>query len=301
MKKLFEKGKNIFDTAAIKLTREVDSRMHMVKEIVNGLPIFVSFERLKNPTLEYDEKHYFIIPFHSCEAGFSLHTMRSLPAHVPEINDLPKRRVFHFPNEHYEATLRVHMVNTAKDIAYGSEAQNVSSLEMLANKIDALDSKLTYGILIIGGIAAIFNPLVGAGIAAKAIFPGVAGLLSSYGLRPLGEKLTQSQLENQVKNAEQKVLKQFSEANTLKVTNPILHQLEYALRTTEMQYDPLLDPNLSPRTIPQLGDESWRQLTEKAIFHVYRDVVEDTNKHEAARLGPEDIRWLKLLFVGNED
>jgi hypothetical protein len=273
--------------------------MNMVKDVVNGLPIFVSLERLKDLKLEYDEKHYFIIPLYSCEAGFSLHTMRSLPAHVPEINDLPKRRVFHFPNEHYEATLRVHMVNTVKDIAYGSGEKNVSSLEMLANKIDALDSKLTYGILIIGGIAAIFNPLVGGAIAVKAVFPGAAGLLSNYSLRPLGEKLTQSQLEDQVKNAEQKVLQQFSEANTLKVTNPILHQLEYALKTTEMQYDPLLDPNLSPRTIPQLGDESWRHLTEKAVFNVYRDVVEDVKKHEAARLGPEDIRWLKLMFVGN--
>jgi hypothetical protein len=160
--------------------------MNMVKDVVNGLPIFVSLERLKDLKLEYDEKHYFIIPLYSCEAGFSLHTMRSLPAHVPEINDLPKRGVFHFPNEHYEATLRVHMVNTVKDIAYGSGEKNVSSLEMLANKIDALDSKLTYGILIIGGIAAIFNPLVGGAIAVKAVFPGVAGLLSNYGLRSLG-------------------------------------------------------------------------------------------------------------------
>lgn len=262
--------------------------------------VLVSFERLKKANVAYDEKHYFVIPFHACETGFSLHTMRSLPAHVPEINDLPKRRIFHFPNEHYETTLRVHMVNTAKIIACDTQAQNISTLESLANDIDALDTKLTYGMLIVGGIAAIFNPLIGAGIAAKAVLPSVSGLLTNYGLRPLGEKSTQSQLKKQAKVAEQNVLKQFSEANTLRVINPILHQLEYALNTNEIEYDPLVDPNLSDGSIPELKDESWRKLTEKAVYHVYDEIVEDANKHKMAQLGPEDIRWLQLMFVGHK-
>jgi len=297
VKNIFERVKKVFGTASSKLAVEVESGIKIVKEVVNGLPIFVSLERLDDPKQEYDEKHYFVIPFHLCEAGFSLHTMRSLPSHVPEINDLPKRRIFHFPNEHYEATLRKYMVDSAKELAYENNPNKLSSLESLANDIDALDSKLTYGMLIVGGIAAIFNPLVGAGIAAKAIMPSVSGLLTKYGLRPVGEKFTQSQVEQQAREAEQNVLKQFSESNTLKVINPILQELEFSLRTNEKQHDPLMDPNLSNGSIPELPNESWRDLTERAIFHVYKEVVENSTQHTAAKLGPEDIRWLKLMFI----
>lgn len=295
---MFERIKKVFGIVSNKLAAELESGIKIVREVVNGLPIFVSLERLDDPEQAYDEKHYFVIPFHLCEAGFSLHTMRSLPSHVPEINDLPKRRIFHFPNEHYEATLRRYMVDSAKELAYENNPNKVSSLEGLANDIDALDSKLTYGMLIVGGIAALFNPLVGAGIAAKAITPSVSGMLTKYGLRPVGEKLTQSQLEQQAKEAEQNVLKQFSESNTLKVINPILQEIEFALRTNEKQHDPLMDPNLSNGSIPELPNESWRDLTERAVFHVYKEVVDNSSQHTAAQLGPEDIRWLKLMFIG---
>lgn len=296
MKKKFEKSNKVFDTTASRLISEFDSGM----KIVNGVSIFASLERLDNPKQEFDEKHYFIIPFYLSETGFSLHIMRSLPSHVSEINALPKRRVFHFPNEHYEAILREYMVSSAKDLSYEKSAGKLSSLESLANEIDALDSKLTYGMLIIGGIAALFNPLVGAGIAAKAAMPSVSRLLTKYALRPVGKKLTQSHVQQQAKEAEQNVLKQFSESNTLKVTNPILQELEFALRTNERQHDPLIDPDLSSGSIPELGNDSWRELTERAVFHVYNEVVEDSSKHDAAKLGPEDVRWLKSMFAGRK-
>ena len=278
--------------------------MNTIKEVVAGLPIIISFERVKDPRVEYDEKHYFVIPFHLSDTGFSLHTMRSLPEHIPEINDLPKRRVFHLPNEHYEATLREHMVASAIELSYANNGEQLSPLESLANGIDALDNKLTYGMLVVGGLAALVNPLIGAGIAVKAVMPSVTGLITKYGLRPVGEKLTLRQLEKQSKEAQALVLKQFSQSDTLKVVNPILQELEFALRTNESQHDPLTDPNLATGSIPQLENEQankyWRSLTEKAVFNTYKDVVKDVKQHKAARLGPEDLRWLSILFIGHD-
>lgn len=270
----------------------------MVKEHIGALPVIVSLERSEPQDVQYDEKHYFVIPNHTCDIGFSLHTMRSLPSGSPEINDLPKRRVFHFPNEHYEGALRLHMVETARSMAIDTNSNTQSTLEKLADDIDAMDSKLTYGMLAVGALAAIFNPLIGAGIALKAVLPSISGMLSRHGLKPLGEKATRAQIEQKAKQAEEHVLAQFAAATTLKVTNPILNELEFALRTNEQEHDPLHDPNLANASLPALEHCDWRHLTEVAISHVYKEILADPEKHAKAKLGPEDIRWLQVLLAG---
>lgn len=301
MKEFFEKTKKAVSSGVESLISELDSGLNIVKDVVSGLPVFVSLERGESVSTKYDEKHYFVIPYHLSESGFMLHTMRSLPQDALEVNDLPKRRVFHFPNEHYEGTLRKYMLNAARNMAYESTSQNVSTLERLADDIDSLDSKLTYGMLFVGGVAAIFNPLIGAGIAAKALLPSISGSLAKYGLKPIGEKATKAQIEKKAKEAEEQVLKQFSESTTLKVVNPILNELEFALRTSEKEHDPLSDPNLANASIKELNDKDWRNLTELAVCHVYKDIIKDTSKHAKAKLGREDIRWLEVLLAGKLD
>ena len=79
-----------------------------------------------------------------------------------------------------------------------------------------------------------------------------------------------------------------------------MQELEFALRTNEAQHDPLIDPNISQCNIPELENEEWRELTELAILHVYGDIIKDPSKYVKAQLGPEDIRWLKVMFEGLE-
>ena len=296
MKKIIGKAREVVSTVSDKVSTQIGEGISLVTKTVGGLQVLVSTERSGSYETEYDEKHYFVIPYSLSDTGFALHTMRCLPESALEINDLPKRRVFHFPNEYYESALKEYLVRAAQDMAIESTAADKHTLESLADDIDALDSKLTYGMLVVGGLAAIFNPIVGAGIAAKAVTPGAVGLVTKYGLRPLGEKMTQSSAEKSIKEAEQNVLKQFTESTTLRVTNPILQELELALTTNQDQHDPLVDPNLSSGSIPELDSERWRELTETAMWHVYRDVYQDSSKHEQANLGPEDLRWLDILF-----
>lgn len=300
MKTYIEQGKQVLNLLTVKTAQEFSSGLRVVKDVVSGLPVWVSLERTKKYKVQYDEKHYFVIPFALSETGFTLHTMRCLPEAVHEVNELPKRRIFHFPNEHYEGTLRKYMIECAKEMSQENLGANKSTLENLADSIDSLDSKLTYGMLLVGGVAAIFNPLVGAGIAAKALVPGFGGLFNKYGLRPLGQKHSKAQAQKAARQAEESVIRQFSEANTIKVVNPILQELEWALRTTEEEHDPLIDPNLGNGTIPELDSERWRELTEKSIYHVYREIYKNKTMHEKASLGPEDIRWLEVMFCPYE-
>lgn len=300
MQNFLKKGLDAVRSVTDKASEEIASGYAIVKEKVDGLPVFVSAEKSDkyNDTL-YDEKHYFVIPFELSEHKFALHTMRCLPNGVPEINNLAKRRVFHFANEHSQEMLKVYMRESAQNIVRDKCENNPSSIEMLANQIDALDKKLTYGMLLVGGLAAIVNPLLGAGIAAKAVLPGVGSLLNKYGLRPTGEKLSQHQLDKSIAEAEEHIAKEFAGANTLQVVNPILQELELALRTTESQHDPLTGANLANGSIPELDGERWRELTELAVCHVYKEVYETPSLHEKARLGPEDLRWLEILFTVN--
>lgn len=297
MKRYIQKGIDTVSPLLDKAVEEISSNISIFKEMVDGLPVFISLEQSdKYSNKEYDEKHYFVIPYEISEYKFALHTMRCLPTGVPEVNKLPKRRIFHFANEDAELALKNYMLENAKEIVQDKHKENPNSLESLANDIDALDNKLTYGMLLVGGVAAIFNPLVGAGIAAKALLPGAAGLLNKYGLRPTGEKLSKIQLEKDVRKAEQSVAKEFEDSDTLRVVNPILQELEFALRTNESEHDPLTDPNLANGSIPEITHERWRELTEVAICHVYKEVYEDSCQHKNAKLGPEDLRWLQTMF-----
>lgn len=297
MKNFLQKGIDTVRTVADKATNEIASGYSLIMEKVNGLPIFMSIENSETYSdVRYDEKHYFVIPFNLSEYKFALHTMRCLPNGVPSINHLPKRRIFHFPNEHYETMLKQYMQQNAVEIVKENHSGNINSLESLANDIDSLDKKLTYGMLLVGGITAIANPLLGAGIAAKALLPGVTDILNKYGLRPTGEKLSEYQLEKAIKEAEDNIVKEFEESNVLRVVNPLLQELELALRTTEEEHDPLIDFDLSNGSIPELDGERWRELSEIAICHTYKDTYDNPRLYKEACLGPEDIRWLKMLY-----
>ena len=129
MKDFLKKTQEAITSNVESLLSELDARYKLVKDVVAGLPILVSMERGDAVSTRYDEKHYFIIPYHLSETGFILHTMRSLPENALEVNDLPKRRVFHFPNESYEGTLRKYMLRAARNMAYESHSENRSSLE----------------------------------------------------------------------------------------------------------------------------------------------------------------------------
>ncbi|WP_020407893.1 hypothetical protein [Hahella ganghwensis] len=287
---------NSLDSASEQLIAGINRKLDSVSKHINGLQLFASLEKTDSYEKQYDEMHYFVVPYKLSAAGFSLHTTRCLPTDALEVNDLPKRRVFHLPNEHYETALKSYLIETARELSETQTADTPHSLEELADSIDNLDRKLTYGMLLVGGLTALVNPLAGAGIAAKAMLPGIGPTIGKYGLRTLGSKLSQQQKKKALIEAEKHVLKQFTSADTIKVINPILQELELALRTTEQEHDPLTDFNLATGSLPELDGDRWKSLTEKAVQHTYQELLQHPDLHTKACLGPEDIRWLKTMF-----
>lgn len=300
MKDLFNKGVSKLQATVDDALTAVSEKWTLFQETINELPILASLERAKNAApVQYDEKHYFVIPFRLSKVGISLHTMRCLPDGVPELNGFPKRRVFHFPNEHSEHQLRELLLEEGRELALQASVNKMHSLEELANDIDRIDKKLTFGMLLVGGAAAFVNPVVGIGIAANAWVPVAGGLLNKFGLKPLGQKLTRKQVMKEIAEAEQKILSEFEHSSTVQVINPILEELELALRTTESEHDPLVDFDMGNLDIHELDGTRWRELTERAVHHVYKECLSDKSMWEKAGLGPEDIRWLKSILVSH--
>ena len=150
---------------------------------------------------QYDEKHYFLVPFKAAECGYSLYSMRCLPDGVPPVNELPKRRIIHLPSEHgrrmLEALLQRQVAGeiSAKDegSAWGDR------LMSLADQLDDLDRKAFHGALLIGGLVALANPVAGGVLAAKAMLPSLGLMLSKYGLQQAGESLNERNVQRRLR------------------------------------------------------------------------------------------------------
>ena len=242
-------------------------------------------------TSQADEKHYFLIPFRQAESGYLLYSMRCLPDGVPPINDLPKKRIFHLPNEHSSQMIERLLCDEAASTARASAANSptASRLADLADRIDELDSKAFNGALLIGGLVALANPVAGGMLAAKAMIPSVGLLLAKYGLKTAGETLDERSLNGQIKAAEKRVLQEFHGRTAAQVTDPLLDQLDRALRTDALTCDPLVETAID-------GDNTEEfRLTATAITNAYEDTLADRSTWPAASLGPEDVRWLQLL------
>ena len=301
MKKIIDTIKNAVTKSGDTVSELLDSGLTIVSTRIGKLPFIASHEAVNTPNAtRYDEKHYFLVPFRLSETGYTFYSMRVLPESVPPINNLPKRRIFHFPNEHGEQ-LMVAMLQAQVREEY-TEVQRPQGdtlgnrLVDIANEIDKVDSKVTNGMLLIGGLVALVNPLIGAGIAAKALIPGVGAALYKYGLRNLGEKWNENQLKEEIQNAERKVLNEFKGSDTCHILNPILSQLELALNTEKFEYGPSALGIFSGAAFDHDGIRMM-QLTCTAISNTYQDLIKNKKLCRQAALNQTHIQ---LLMVAAE-
>lgn len=253
---------------------------------------------------KYDERHYFLVPDKRAADGYSIAIIRSLPEGVPPINDLPKRRIMHLPNQDSEAMLRNLLIKQAQaeELAKPNSSPTLADrAKDIADAIDALDEKVFGGILLIGGLVALFNPLAGAAIAAKSLLPSLGLFASKYGLRIAQESLTQADLQKKARSAEKEVLNQFKDSHVVIHSNPILSILERALRTTEDQFDPLLAIHEQLQQDLTSDQKYWLSLASQAVVTTYAPILGNSGALDNVKMGAEDIRFLKFLRSLNPD
>ena len=210
-----------------------------------GMPFLGTTATSKNyDPMAYDERHYFLIPHSDSKSdsklgfksgdfpnrereGFSLYVMRCLPPNVPPVNDLPKQRLLHLPNAHGLPFLKELMLEHARNEAREEKRDPTyfqNNLGGLIDEIDKVDGQVFNGVLMIGGLVALINPLAGAAVAMKAMLPSVGLILSKHGLKFADEAMTNMEVSSRIRKAEKQVQKQFKDARTIQLTNPLLAQ-----------------------------------------------------------------------------
>lgn len=295
-------AKDLSFAALARGSETVGAGVGFVKSAVGRLWVFGSTETSASYDQDVDEKHYFLVPDRRCESHYSLYVMRCLPDGVPPLNSLPKRRLFHLPSEHALPTVEHILLTDARQSAEDATAERNSfgaRLRQIADEIDRLDGKVFNGVLLIGGLVALVNPLAGAAVAMKAMIPSVGLLLSKYGLQYVGDAADARSMTARIKNAEREVLEQFRAAGAESLVNPLLAQMDRALATSELEYDPVLDFDAENMDFGACDRRRFFRLTCQAILNTYdgvfSDLGSDPNRWSDAHLGPEDIRFLQLL------
>lgn len=242
-----------------------------------------------------DETHYFLVPFRASERGYALATTRVLPEGAGPENDLPKRRVFHLPagvsEEALEEMLEEQLARRNRDRADGGSSA-ADRIDEIATEIDKKSNLVTGGLLVIGGAVAIANPVVGAGIAAKALLPGVGGVLSKFGARALSDSLRKRKQAKLEAEAEKQAGREVKRLRAEMHDNAVLSVLEEAVSTG----DPGHDPAMAKLEVDTPAEMRITAITAAAVREVYAEVLKSWPEGaEEARLHAADRDWLHSL------
>jgi hypothetical protein len=254
----------------------VGAGIGFVGSTIGGIKLFGSTENSSIYEHEkFDEKHYFLIPDLSSEYEYSLYIMRVLPDGVPPLNDLPKQRVLHLPDQSAMPTVHAILKADARETASRDPQDNVisSKIDEIVDAIDKIDEKAFQGVLLVGGLVALVNPVAGAVVAAKAIVPSIGVFVSKFGLKLASETVSSIDLSNRVKSAEKEVLKQFKGASTIEVINPVLLEFDAAVRRGQKLEIPLKF-DAGKTELAWKDSERFLSLTYTAICNSYEDMVQ---------------------------
>ena len=103
-----------------------------------------------------------------------------LPPDCGTTNSLPKVRVFHVPDKAARKLLEEKLAATIATAALEQSPEEVTFADRLENLGEAIDresEKVSNGLLIVGGVVALANPLIGVGIGLTLASPaGAAGI-----------------------------------------------------------------------------------------------------------------------------
>ena len=133
------------------------------------------------------------------------------------------------------------------------------------------------------------GPRAFAGIAAKALIPGVGGALSRLGASTLADALRGRKAAQAERDAADAADEEVSNLKPLLHTNQLLSRLEEAVSTTA----PDSDPGQIPVEANTAAEARLLSISAEASLNVYASVLESKGKQDReANLHAVDREWL---------
>lgn len=256
---------------------------------IGKLPFFGGMAAAIDGQAPADEHHYFLVPLPAAEQGYALYQQRRLPAGAELANDLPIRRFFHLPVHGAEKHLE-HLILAGRT-AVTVDSDLSQRLHRIADEIDRQSSKVTGGLLLIGGAVAIVNPLLGVGIAAKALFPGLGAIASREGLRYVADRWKQWHQDRAQRIARKQSLAELHATPVVVRINEVLAVLDRGLATTGSEFDPV--QTLDPGRVREGQECDEFLLGARAVLAVYDGLNDE--QLAANQVAAEDAAFLAVL------
>ncbi|MGB0774297.1 MAG: hypothetical protein ACPGUY_00535 [Akkermansiaceae bacterium] len=269
------------------------SGMRSVSDTFRGVNLFGALSTMEADTGERDETHYILVPDPAQETGYSIYSKRILPPDIGVQNSLPKARVFHLPDAAGKAILETQLIKTlTENLMDGTEGQSdvADGIEKLADQIDRETDKISGGLVLIGGAVAIVNPLLGVGIAAKALLPSIGAKASKAGAEFVGGKLRKWNMNSAKSKKASQAKKEVSKLKPELFENPIIRGLDAVFSNPSADYDPAMDQRNWPDSFT-----SQRHFTVavEAIQEVYKNRANEIQK---SLKHPSHRQWLQSFL-----
>jgi hypothetical protein len=273
-------------------SRLVADGASFLRSSIGSLPLITGTRVMEiSGDLPADETHYFLVPFRSAPDGYAVSIQHALPEGYGLANDLPKVRIFHLPSGSARERMEEILVRNLgkkyrEENAADANSEIAGRIERIAAEIDKQSERVTGGLLVIGGVVAIANPLLGVGIAAKALFPSVGSKVTNEALRFVSEKLRISAKRGADEKAAQVAATEVEKLKPVVHTNPLLALLETAVSNDSPDFDP---------SAQHCDLDRFRMITTRAIVQTYADILAMETPPNEARLHGYDIGWLRAL------
>ena len=276
----------VYDLSVKNLNIITDKSVEIYKDITN-----IEFSKLisigSSEKTEFDTMHYFLIPNLNNAEEFTLHTYRELPTKVINENKLTKRKVFHLPSENYFQLLKNKVIeenknNNINEEDYTGLTSNV--LKNVANSIDETNQVMSNGLLIIGAIACIANPIAGIALIGSSFVPSFLSEAITGSLKGISQKLDISSVNQVNKEAEEKAIKELEEVIPTMEVNSVLSKFYKSIKDSD--YEANLD-------LPD--DKDLLALTLKVINPVYDPIINDNSFFNKQKINTNIKNYYKVI------
>jgi hypothetical protein len=259
-----DKSIEIYDSTTDTIKKTSSSLYDNLKSIEFSKMISIG----SSETTAFDTTHYFLIPDLNNAEDFTLHTYRELPFNVINESKLEKRKIFHLPNEEYFQLLKNKVLeeNKNNNIKESDDHTTItlSVLKNVSNSIDTTNNVLSNGLLLVGVVACVANPIVGIAVIGSSFMPSLLSDAISGSLKGITAKLDLSSYNQMNKNAEEKAVKELEEVTPTLQVNSVLSKF----------YKSIKDENFEPNL--EVNDESeLLELTLKVVKPVYDPIIND--------------------------
>ncbi len=238
-----------------------------------------------------DRTYYCMVPQPQAPTGFTLHTVRHLPVGLAAADACKQERVFLLPSHEALATLReLFNEQTRPTVTETTNPDIVTEfLQRTADQIDEGQMTVTKGLLLVGGVVALFNPITGIGLLASSLVPKIGGDAVTAGIRTMGGRVNEFVRNRSAEKADADAEKEYEAALPTVCTSPLLMRLLAMFAGDEQ-----VDADDARAVLLEVDDRN-RNIVVQAIAHIYEPIIKDGAHPITENLSRDHRAWLSKL------